>query len=107
MSKEDYINNTIPHDSAFKHVDGTAEYTDDMMESDQTLFGEQNGDIEWNRVLTEDDDTHDSSPMSGIGECKDKYLRNDTSHNHQNSNSEKVTANPTGYGCVCFSFRLW
>jgi Xanthine dehydrogenase, molybdopterin-binding subunit B len=30
MIKEEYINNIIPHDSAYKHVDGSAEYTDDI-----------------------------------------------------------------------------
>ena len=39
MIKEEYINNTIPHDSAYKHVDGSAEYTDDIIEPEQTLFG--------------------------------------------------------------------
>ena len=39
MIKEEYINNIIPHDSAYKHVDGSAEYTDDIIEPEQTLFG--------------------------------------------------------------------
>ncbi len=39
MSKEEYINKIIPHESAFKHVNGSAEYTDDILESQETLFG--------------------------------------------------------------------
>ena len=32
MSKETFINKIIPHDSAYKHVSGFAEYTDDIKE---------------------------------------------------------------------------
>ena len=39
MNKEEYINKIIPHDSAYKHVNGSAEYTDDIIESQETLFG--------------------------------------------------------------------
>ena len=30
MSKENYIKEIRPHDSAYKHVSGYAEYTDDI-----------------------------------------------------------------------------
>ena len=39
MSKEEYINEIRPHDSAYKHVSGYAEYTDDIKEPNGTLFG--------------------------------------------------------------------
>ncbi len=32
MSKENYIEEIRPHDSAYKHVSGYAEYTDDINE---------------------------------------------------------------------------
>ena len=39
MAKEALINETRPHDSAFKHVSGFAEYTDDIKEPENTLYG--------------------------------------------------------------------
>ncbi len=39
MRKEALINETRPHDSAFKHVSGLAEYTDDIKEPENTLYG--------------------------------------------------------------------
>ena len=39
MNKATYINNIIPHDSAYKHVSGFAEYTDDIKEPKDTLYG--------------------------------------------------------------------
>ena len=39
MRKEALINETRPHDSAFKHVSGFAEYTDDIKEPENTLYG--------------------------------------------------------------------
>jgi xanthine dehydrogenase large subunit len=39
MSKEVLINESRPHDSAYKHVSGYAEYTDDIKEPEETLFG--------------------------------------------------------------------
>ena len=39
MIKETFINKTIPHDSAYKHVSGFAEYTDDIKEPKGTLYG--------------------------------------------------------------------
>ena len=39
MSKETFINKVIPHDSAYKHVSGSAEYTDDIKEPIDTLYG--------------------------------------------------------------------
>ena len=39
MIKETYINKIIPHDSAYKHVSGFAEYTDDIKEPKDTLYG--------------------------------------------------------------------
>ena len=39
MSKETFVNNIIPHDSAYKHVSGFAEYTDDIKEPKDTLYG--------------------------------------------------------------------
>ncbi len=39
MRKETLINETRPHDSAFKHVSGFAEYTDDIKEPENTLYG--------------------------------------------------------------------
>ena len=39
MTKEALINETRPHDSAFKHVSGFAEYTDDIKEPENTLYG--------------------------------------------------------------------
>ena len=39
MSKETFINKVIPHDSAHKHVSGFAEYTDDIKEPNDTLYG--------------------------------------------------------------------
>ncbi len=38
-SKNNFVKYTIPHDSAFKHVTGFAEYTDDIKEPEGTLFG--------------------------------------------------------------------
>ena len=34
-----YISEIRPHDSAYKHVSGAAEYTDDIKEPHDTLFG--------------------------------------------------------------------
>ena len=39
MSKETFISKTIPHDSAYKHVSGFADYTDDIKEPKDTLCG--------------------------------------------------------------------
>ena len=39
MSKETFISKTIPHDSAYKHVSGFADYTDDIKEPKDTLYG--------------------------------------------------------------------
>ena len=39
MSKENYIEEIRPHDSAYKHVSGYAEYTDDIQEPRGTLYG--------------------------------------------------------------------
>ena len=39
MSKENYINDVRPHDSAYKHVSGYAEYTDDINEPKNTIYG--------------------------------------------------------------------
>ena len=39
MSKEIFVNKIIPHDSAYKHVSGFAEYTDDIKEPKDTLYG--------------------------------------------------------------------
>ena len=39
MSKENYIEEIRPHDSAYKHVSGFAEYTDDIQEPKGTLYG--------------------------------------------------------------------
>ena len=39
MSKENYIEEIRPHDSAYKHVSGYAEYTDDINEPKNTIFG--------------------------------------------------------------------
>ena len=36
-NSENYINEIRPHDSAYKHVSGTAEYTDDIKEPHDTL----------------------------------------------------------------------
>jgi len=33
-----FVKDAIPHDSAFKHVSGFAEYTDDIKEPEGTLF---------------------------------------------------------------------
>ena len=38
-NRDNYINEIRPHDSAYKHVSGTAEYTDDIKEPYDTLFG--------------------------------------------------------------------
>ena len=39
MSKENYIEEIRPHDSAYKHVSGFAEYTDDINEPKNTIYG--------------------------------------------------------------------
>jgi len=39
MRKEVFINEARSHDSAFKHVSGSAEYTDDIKEPENTLYG--------------------------------------------------------------------
>ena len=39
MSKEHFINDLRPHDSAYKHVSGYAEYTDDINEPKNTIYG--------------------------------------------------------------------
>ncbi len=38
-NSDNYISETRPHDSAYKHVSGAAEYTDDIKEPFDTLFG--------------------------------------------------------------------
>ncbi len=38
-NSHNYISEIRPHDSAYKHVSGTAEYTDDIKEPHDTLFG--------------------------------------------------------------------
>ena len=38
MSKENYIEETRPHDSAYKHVSGYAEYTDHINEPKNTIY---------------------------------------------------------------------
>ena len=37
MSKENFVSKTRPHDSAYKHVSGLADYTDDIKEPKDTL----------------------------------------------------------------------
>ena len=39
MSKNIFINEKRPHDSASKHVSGYADYTDDINEPKETLHG--------------------------------------------------------------------
>ena len=39
MSKDNYIEEIRPHDSAYKHVSGYAEYTDDINEPKNTICG--------------------------------------------------------------------
>ena len=39
MAKNVYINEKRPHESAVKHVSGYADYTDDIKEPVETLFG--------------------------------------------------------------------
>ncbi len=39
MNKENYIDEIRPHDSAYKHVSGYAEYTDDINEPKNTIYG--------------------------------------------------------------------
>ncbi len=39
MSKENFLSKTRPHDSAYKHVSGLADYTDDIKEPKDTLYG--------------------------------------------------------------------
>ena len=39
MSKDSYIEEIRPHDSAYKHVSGYAEYTDDIKEPKNTIYG--------------------------------------------------------------------
>ena len=39
MKKQEYFSETRLHDSAYKHVSGFAEYTDDIKEPDSTLYG--------------------------------------------------------------------
>ena len=39
MSKKDFINEEIPHESSIKHVSGQAYYTDDIPEPPNTLYG--------------------------------------------------------------------
>ena len=39
MSKDNYIEEIRPHDSAYKHVSGYAEYTDDINEPKNTIYG--------------------------------------------------------------------
>ena len=39
MKKQEYFNEKRIHDSAYKHVSGLAEYTDDIKEPDSTLYG--------------------------------------------------------------------
>ena len=41
MSKNIFINEKRPHDSASKHVSGYADYTDDINEPKGTLYMEQ------------------------------------------------------------------
>ena len=39
MKKETFISEKVPHESAIKHVSGTANYTDDIPEPPGTLYG--------------------------------------------------------------------
>ena len=39
MKKKDYFSEARLHDSAYKHVSGFAEYTDDIKEPESTLYG--------------------------------------------------------------------
>ena len=39
MSKDNFIGEIIQHDSAYKHVSGYAEYTDDINEPKNTIYG--------------------------------------------------------------------
>ena len=39
MSKNNIIGEIRPHDSAYKHVSGHAEYTDDIVEPKNTIYG--------------------------------------------------------------------
>ena len=39
MKKQEYFSENRLHDSAYKHVSGFAEYTDDIKEPDSTLYG--------------------------------------------------------------------
>ena len=54
-SNNNFIVDSIPHDSAFKHVSGFAEYTDDIKEPEETLFGAIGWSRKANAIITKID----------------------------------------------------
>ena len=78
-NNNNFIKDSIPHDSAFKHVSGFAEYTDDIKEPDGTLFGAIGWSKKANAIIKKTDlsEVIRSEGVVSVVTCLDIPGRND------------------------------
>ncbi len=74
-----FIKDSRPHDSAFKHVSGFAEYTDDIKEPEGTLFGAIGWSKKANAIIKKIDlkEVRKSEGVVSVVTCSDIPGRND------------------------------
>ena len=79
MSKENYIEEIRPHDSAYKHVSGYAEYTDDIQEPRGTLYGAIGLSKKAHAIIKKIDlsEVYNSNGVISVVTCNDIPGRND------------------------------
>ena len=79
MTKNIFINQKLPHDSASKHVSGLAVYTDDINEPYGTLYGAIGWSKEAHALIKKIDlkEVLKSEGVVSVIECKDIPGRND------------------------------
>ena len=79
MSKNIFINEKRPHDSALKHVSGYADYTDDINEPNGTLHGAIGWSKEAHALIKKIDlsEVWKSEGVISVIGCKDIPGRND------------------------------
>ena len=79
MPKNTFINQKLPHDSAVKHVGGSAIYTDDITEPNGTLHGAIGWSKEAHAIIKKIDlrDVVNSEGVISVIESKDVPGRND------------------------------
>ena len=79
MKKSTFINKKLPHDSAIKHVNGLAIYTDDIKEPNGTLYGAIGWSKEAHALIKKIDlkEVYKSEGVISVIESKDIPGRND------------------------------